>query len=286
VSGSVGAVLLTMGDRPVELERAVDSIRAQRGVDVELLVVANGAGGPVGAVADDVTVVDLAHNVGIPAGRNVGWRRVGGDLVLFLDDDGWLVGDETLRRAADRFLHEPDLGILSLRIVDEDGHSQRRHVPRLRAGDPERSSDVTTFLGGACIVRRAVLDGVGGLPDEFFYAHEETSVAWRAIDAGWRVAYDSSMQVGHPRTPATRHAAGRWRAARNRVLLARRHLPWPLGVLYVLDWLLIGAIRDPQGLGQALRGTLAGVRLRRVPRRPMRWRTVVRMARLGRPPVV
>jgi GT2 family glycosyltransferase len=131
-----------------------------------------------------------------------------------------------------------------------------------------------------------VLDGVGGLPDEFFYAHEETSVAWRAIDAGWRVAYDSSMQVGHPRTPATRHAAGRWRAARNRVLLARRHLPWPLGVLYVLDWLLIGAIRDPQGLGQALRGTLAGVRLRRVPRRPMRWRTVVRMARLGRPPVV
>ena len=29
--------------------------------------------------------------------------------------------------------------------------------------------------------------GAGGLPEAFFYALEETDLAWRLIDAGWRV---------------------------------------------------------------------------------------------------
>lgn len=285
MTADVGCVILTMGDRPAELQRAVDSVRRQVEVDVEVVVVANGVGGAVEVAGADVVALD--HNVGIPAGRNVGWRAVDGELVLFLDDDGWLVDDDLLARVRDRFRDEPDLGVLSLRIVDETGRSQRRHVPRLRVGDPQRGSEVTTFLGGASVVRRAVLDHVGGLPDEFFYAHEETSLAWRAIDAGWRVRYDGALAVGHPRTPVTRHAAGRWQGARNRVLLARRHLPWPLPVLYVGTWLLLGLLRDPRGIGDALRGTAAGLRTaREVPRDPIHWRTVVHMARLGRPPVI
>ena len=50
-----------------------------------------------------------------------------------------------------------ELGIISFRIADpETGVTQRRHVPRLRASDPMRSSRVTTFLGGANAVRTQV----------------------------------------------------------------------------------------------------------------------------------
>ena len=76
---------------------------------------------------------------------------------------------------------------LRLNLHSETGTTQRRHVPRLRASDPLRSSRVTTFLGGANAVRTTVFQQVGLLPDEFFYAHEETDLAWRALDAGWMI---------------------------------------------------------------------------------------------------
>ena len=105
------------------------------------------------------------------------------------------------------FAADPGLGIISFRIADPDtGVTQRRHVPRLRAADPMRSSRVTTFLGGANAVRTKVLAEVGGLPDEFFYAHEETDLAWRALDAGWAIDYRADMVLHHPTTapPGTR----------------------------------------------------------------------------------
>ncbi|MBA2729394.1 MAG: glycosyltransferase family 2 protein, partial [Euzebyaceae bacterium] len=66
---SFSCVLLTVGDRPVELRRAVSSVSAQRDVNVEIVVVVNGA---ADVRVDGATVVVLGRNVGIPAGRNVG----------------------------------------------------------------------------------------------------------------------------------------------------------------------------------------------------------------------
>ena len=40
---TVSCVILTMGDRPAEVSRAIDSVLAQRGPQVELVVVGNGA---------------------------------------------------------------------------------------------------------------------------------------------------------------------------------------------------------------------------------------------------
>jgi len=43
---NLSCVILTMGDRPAEVNRAIDSVLAQRGDPVELVVVANGADAP------------------------------------------------------------------------------------------------------------------------------------------------------------------------------------------------------------------------------------------------
>jgi GT2 family glycosyltransferase len=193
-----------------------------------------------------------------------------------------------LRRAVDRFAAEPGLGILSLRIVDPDGGpGARRHVPRLLVGDPAVGSEVTTFLGGACVMRRAVLEDVGGFPEDFFYAHEETSLAWRALDAGWRIRYAGDLSVSHPVTSPARHAHYHYFTARNRVLLARRHLPWPLALVYLGVWAFASFVRaKPDGLVPTLRGFAEGFRHPLGTRNPMSWRTVLRMTRLGRPPIV
>ena len=284
---TVSCVVITMGDRPAELARALDSVRRQAGPPAELVVVGNG--GDPGPLPDDVQVHRLATNLGIPGGRNSGAAASHGDLLLFLDDAGELVGDQVLAQVRAAFEQEPRLGVVALRVVDpETGETQRRHVPRLRAGDPERSSDVTTFLGGACAIRRDLLREVGGQASAFFYGHEETDLAWRALDAGWSLRYDAACTMCHPPTAPSRHATYYRFNARNRVWLARRNLPWPVAGLYLLTWvgLTVARVRDRRLLAVWWRGFVEGWRTDPGPRRPMRWATVWRMTRLGRPPLV
>ncbi|MFJ2743286.1 glycosyltransferase family 2 protein [Streptomyces sp. NPDC087440] len=281
-----------MGTRPDDLNALIDSVRKQDGAPIDIVVVGNGA--PVTGVPDDVRTVDLPENLGIPGGRNVGIEAFGPagsdvDVLLFLDDDGLLPNTDTAELCRTAFETDRKLGIISFRIADPDtGVTARRHVPRLRASDPMRSSRVTTFLGGANAVRTKVFAEVGGLPDAFFYAHEETDLAWRALDAGWMIDYRADMVLNHPTTSPARHATYHRMVARNRVWLARRNLPAPLVPVYVGVWLLLTLARRPSG--EALKawfgGFKEGWRTPAGPRRPMKWRTVWRLTRLGRPPVI
>jgi hypothetical protein len=280
-------VILTRGDRPADVARAVQSAHEQKDVDVDVVVVGNGA--DPGSFGPAARTVRLPDNVGIPAGRNVGAALSDRDIVLFLDDDAYYADAETVAHVGAAFAADERLGIVSFRIRDPAGGSgARRHVPRLRASDPARSSDVTTFLGGASAIRRRLFDEIGGLPDGFFYAHEETDFAWRALDAGYRIRYDADAEICHPALPPTRHAQFYRLNARNRVFLARRNLPWPVAFFYLLDWMLltVARTRSPRQLGAWFRGFARGLVEPCGPRRPMRWRTVWRMARLGRPPVI
>jgi len=284
---SLSCVVLTMGNRPDELTRAVRSVLDQSGPAVDVLVVGNGADVP--PLPEGARSLRLPENEGIPGGRNRGVAHTTGDVVLFLDDDGWFPDRGLAAHVREAFAGDPRLGVLSFRIRDpEGGVGQRRHVPRLRAGDPLRSSPVTTFLGGACAIRRAVFDRVGEMPAPFFYGHEETDLAWRALDAGFSLRYDADAVMCHPPVLPTRHAQFYRFNARNRVWLARRNLPWAVAAVYLLDWVVLMVVRERSG--RALRPWFAGfVEGWRQPcgeRRPMRWSTAWRMARLGRPPLL
>lgn len=291
-SAKVGAVIITMGNRPDELRALLDSVAKQDGDPVETVVVGNGA--PVPDVPDGVRTVELPENLGIPGGRNVGIEAFGPagtdvDILLFLDDDGLLPRADTAELCRAAFAADPELGIISFRIADPDtGVTQRRHVPRLRASDPMHSSRVTTFLGGANAVRSRVIAEAGPLPGEFFYAHEETDLAWRALDAGWMIDYRSDMVLHHPTTAPSRHAVYHRMVARNRVWLARRNLPALLVPVYLGVWMLLTLVRRPSGA--ALKAWFGGFKEGWTtpcgPRRPMKWRTVWRLTRLGRPPVI
>ena len=137
----LGAVIITMGNRPDDLRALLDSVARQDGDPIEVVVVGNGA--PVTGVPEGVRTVDLPENLGIPGGRNVGIEAFGPggtdvDVLLFLDDDGLLAHHDTAELCRRAFEDDPKLGIVSFRIADpETGETQRRHVPRLRAAGPE-----------------------------------------------------------------------------------------------------------------------------------------------------
>jgi GT2 family glycosyltransferase len=300
---SVCCVISTLGQRPPELARTIGSVLDQRLLDggalaVETVVVGDGVPLPVlpevpAGSPSLVRGIELAENLGIPGARNAGIAATRGDLVVVLDDDGWLPDAEVLDRVRRQFAADPRLGIVSLRIVDpESGTTQRRHVPRLGDSDPLRSSDVTIFQGGACVLRRTMLQSCarpdGPLPGRFVYGHEETDLAWRALDAGWRIRYDADAVMNHPATSPARHATYYRLNARNRVWVARRNLPAALVPVYLGLWavIMVVRLRAFTPLRTWFSGFLEGWRTDPGLRRPMRWSTVWRMTRLGRPPIL
>jgi len=287
VRPSFGVVVLTMGNRPADLDRGLRSLLAQRDVDLDVVVVGNGwvpAGLPAG-----VRGFALPENLGIPAGRNAGVPLVAGDLLFFLDDDAELPTDDVLARMAAEFVADPQLGLIQPRVVDPDGRpAPRRWTPRIRVGDPSRSSPAMNIWEGAIAVRRAAFNFAEGWPEPFWYAHEGIELAWRVWDAGYHVRYDGEIEVHHPAIQPTRHAEFYRFQARNRVWLARRNLPLPVGLAYVVAWAAVGAsrLRSKEAVVETLRGYRIGLRETAGERRPMRCRTVVRMAKAGRPPII
>ena len=212
---------------------------------------------------------------------------VRGELLFFLDDDARLASPDALARVAARLT--PDVGLLQLRVAPLDRRRPPRDwVPRLRVGDPARSSDVTAVWEGAVAMPRAVFEQVGGWPAEFRFAHEGVDLAWRVLDTGYRVLYAGDIAALHPAYATAPHDYSAYYGARNRVWLARRHLPLPLAVLYVARLRRRTLPLCPVALADGAGGA-------RLPRRPARAVRAAQAAsredpvaddRAGRPPIV
>lgn len=282
----VSVVILTRGDRPGPLAGAITSARRQVGASIEIVLVVNHSEADVDDSIADI-VVRPGTNLGIPGGRNLGADMSSGTYLCFLDDDG-VLHDDVFVAAVDAFNNDPRLAVIGLHVVDPDGQTARRHVPGLRK-KPNRSRPATSFPGGASIIRRSAFDSVGRLCAPFHYGLEETDLAWRLLDGGWSIEYRADLRMTHPRTSPTRHEQFVFSTARNRVWLAYRALPLPLAALYLATWAAITLTRNltrPTAVLAHLQGSLSGARAQVGPRRPIRWRTVSLMSRLGRPPIV
>jgi GT2 family glycosyltransferase len=285
---TVGVVVLTQGTRPAELEHGIRSLLAQEGVTLDLVCVGNGWE-PVGLLPG-VRPLGLPENLGIPAGRNRGAAAVAGEYLFFLDDDASIPDPHFLLKAIGKLQAEPSIGLVQPRVVDPAGlTAPRRWIPRIRKGDPAHSSNVFSVWEGAVLLPREVFDATGGWGDPYFYAHEGIELAWRVWDTGRRAWYAGDLEAHHPVIQPTRHADYYRLNARNRVWLARRNLPVALIPLYVGSWTAIQLLRfarRPAGMRAWFAGWREGWASDPGERRPMTARTIWRMSRAGRPPVV
>ena len=283
----MSAVILTMGDRPKALKESINSIRNQENVNVEIVIVWNGLVPDYSVDAE--THVHSDVNIGIPAGRNLGASNTSEKIILFLDDDAQLISNDLLHRIKRLFNSDDSIAIASLRIIDEDGLTARRHVPRLGSKSEAISGQTTSFLGGASVARKLAWDQAGGYSADLFYSMEETDLSWRILNAGWKIFYAADLQVAHPRTEPTRHSEAIYLTFRNRIWIAKANLPFSLIPIYILTWLWITVARNlnsSKALLAIFKGFISGLSSSPLTRSPLSWKTVGRMTKLGRPPII
>lgn len=278
----IACIILTQGNRPAELKKAINSVKGQAAVSIDLVVVGNGYD-PKQQTAEKTLF--LNENVGIPAGRNAGVSQVAGDLLLFLDDDVYLPDEDFLMRASGYFQANSKLGLIQPKPEDPQGlEIPRRWVPRIYLGDPDRASKAFSLWEGATLIPREVFEKAGGWPDDFFYGHEGVALVWKVWNLGKLCQYQPELQVAHPLVePSERHRDFYFYNARNRYWLASRYLPFGFKQIYLFNWYLLTKYRLRKN-SSAWRIWLTGWNEGKLDRKKetISFKAILRMLRWGR----
>jgi N-acetylglucosaminyl-diphospho-decaprenol L-rhamnosyltransferase len=171
----------------------------------------------------EVTVIQLDENEGVPA-RNHALPKASGSFVVFLDDDSYPLDDAIPRSLAYLGRHSKTAALVA-RVILPDGSAEAPAMPAIT-------------LGGASVIRRAVLDQIGGFAPEFFRQAEEYDLSLRIWRAGYRIERFEDIRFGHDKVASGRSSAlTRRMDLRNNLIVAERYLPQPMRRAYRHDWM-------------------------------------------------
>jgi N-acetylglucosaminyl-diphospho-decaprenol L-rhamnosyltransferase len=216
----VSVVVVTYNALPW-IERCLASVAGH-----DAVVVDHGStDGTVTAVREgfpDVRLVEQ-ENRGLGAGWNRGIRETSGEYVLILNADAWALGDATARLAAVADGH-PRAAVVGPRLRHPDGRLQpsvrgfptpwrlateylflRKLAPRSRAlnafyacgFDHATTREAEFVMGAVMLARRAAIEEVGPLDEDFFLFSEETDWCYRFRRAGWDVLFTPEAEFAH-----------------------------------------------------------------------------------------
>jgi GT2 family glycosyltransferase len=179
-----------------------------------------------------VFLVKNDRNRGFAAAANMGISRSEGEYILFLNSDTLLIEGEVASMV--QFMEgNLEVGICGPQLVYEDLRLQRSYanipsllfeiVPRFLlellltqkySAKPSGCSAVAvpsespnsklkrpasgySLIGAAIIVRKKILDDLGGFDERFFFFLEETDLCVRARERGTRVVFLPHIKVVH-----------------------------------------------------------------------------------------
>ncbi len=285
-------VVVLSYNRLSELERCLESIRAQDYPRVETIVVDNHSEDDVAGLArrfgDAVRLIELPENLGPCAARNAGIRAAGGEILITLDNDVRFASPGEISGVVEAFAAHPGYHVLAFRICDA-GSGRLRVREWCHPRDWRRyqlAEFETSFFGeGASAYRREVFEQAGLYWERLFIGCEGWDLGLRILGSGYRILYCPSVCVLHSMSPETR-AAERpfYFYTRNYIWIAYKDYRFFAGVRYLVPKLLMMALFSLRAgrVRAFLRGVWHGVRALPsiAPRTPMDAAASRRLARL------
>jgi GT2 family glycosyltransferase len=230
----------------------VGAVQPLTGLDTVRVIVVDNASddGTVDALAGlRVEVLAQADNRGFAHGCNVGIAAGDAPYVLLLNPDARLDG-AALRTLVDELERDADAGIVAPRILEPDGSLDfsLRRFPRLRSSlaqafflhrvfpaakwtdevirDPSAydAAHGVEWASGACLlVRRPLLERLGGLDEGFFLYSEDVDLCARVWKEGFEVRYVPAAVAQHEGGASAPRAQLLPILAASRIRYSRKH---------------------------------------------------------------
>ncbi len=274
------------------LEKALQSVYAQDYAHREILVVDDASGDGtsdyIRSSHPDIRLFRNEENKGYIFARNLMMREARGKYLVNIDDDAYFLNSDAISNLVARMEAEPELGIINFRVVEPESHA-----PFFPEAEYYRSS----FWGLGYGIRKVVVEDTGCYRETRTWIGEESDLALRALDRGYRLIQFPRATVVHPRfvpgrvppgSPGYRDPAQKWLlSTKTRLLHAWLNEPFPWWVFSTANVLVkysAGAAR--QGCaGAVLRGFWQATRdfpQFRATRRPVSRKTMRLYLALGR----
>lgn len=229
----------------------------------------------------EVKVIALSHNRGFTGGNNAGLRAARGEIVALLNNDTE-ADEHWLAEVTAAFERHPEAGSVAskMKLFDRrdtfhtagdfyrmDGLPGNRGVWEVDRGQYDREEYVFSACGGSAAYRRAVLDQIGLLDEDFFFSCEDVDLGWRAQLAGWRCVYAPRAVVYHKLKATGGGVTASYYDGRNFIWIIAKNYPsslWQLnrGLILRRQWsLFVEALRAWRGAAARarIRGMLAGL---------------------------
>jgi GT2 family glycosyltransferase len=204
----------------------------------------------------DIPLIQTGSNLGFGAGNNIAMQRAlseGAQYVWVLNNDTQPF-PESLTSLIRVMEAVPRVGILSP-VVSNSGTGEpeplNRFPPGLRrpTSSPESNQSgfgalglelLDTAPGCSMLLRRALIEELGGFDERYFHFFEDTDLCWRAWKSNWLVGRTRSCRIDHHYGTSTEHSRPLllYYMLRNMLLFASRATGESVGWLLVRHPLL------------------------------------------------
>jgi GT2 family glycosyltransferase len=261
------------------LPTCLDSLRRQTYLRVEVVVADNGSTDEsLELLARDypeVRVLALGENRGFTGACNAGMRASQGDFVVLLNNDTE-TDPRWVAEIVAAFERHPEAGLVASKMLLFDrrdtfhtagdfyrvnGIPGNRGVWQRDEGRYDREETIFNACGGSAAYRKAMLDQIGFLDEDFFFSCEDLDLAWRAQLAGWKCVYAPRAVVYHKLKASGGGVTASFHDGRNFIYLLAKDYP---DDLWRAHWraILRAQLRITADALRAWRGAAARARLR------------------------
>lgn len=197
-------VFILNWNRKIETARAIQSVMSQSYSNIEIIVVDNGSeDGSVDYLKQmfpNLNIIKLDKNYGCPGGRNRGIPYCNGEFIFFMDNDGVLHKD-AVQNALDTTKGKQDVAIVTGLVK---GFNNEQEIDTKFEPQKSEVQEVTLFNGGVSLHRKIIFDVAGLYPDNYIYGGEETYLAYRVIDAGYKILLNEQVILWHKKSEVAR----------------------------------------------------------------------------------
>jgi O-antigen biosynthesis protein len=221
------------------LEQCLYSVqKGSAGLDVEVIVVDNAStDGSIDYLKKKFAYprfIVNGSNVGFAHACNQGLAVSSGEVILFLNPDT-IIAEDSFHHCLHFLESHPDCGALGVKMIDGSGKflkESKRSFPapltslyklfglsilfpeskvfsRYHLGnlDKDQTHEVDVLAGAYMMVRKEVLDAIGGFDDTFFMYAEDVDLSYRIQKAGYKNYYFSGTTIIHFKGESTKRGS-------------------------------------------------------------------------------
>ncbi len=257
------------------LELALRAVsKAIVGLDAEVFVVDNNSkDASVQMIKDtfpEVVLICNQENLGFSKANNLGIAQSSGEFVLLLNPDTIVAEDTFVKCLA--FMHEqPKSGGLGVKMIDGTGKflpESKRGLPtpwvsfckmsglanlfpkssifgryHVRYLDKDKTHEVPVLSGAFMLLRKSVLDDIGGLDEDYFMYGEDIDLSYQITKAGFKNYYFADAPIIHFKGECTKDELESVRVFYHAmVIFSKKHFKQYQLLLYVIRFAIFGRV--------------------------------------------